>query len=73
MLDKMIFIEKWYSKFIIILGLTTFAEILKYFGIYSLGSTFDYYDILMYVTGTGLAVIFERFILKRIFKYWDFK
>ena len=71
--DKTIFIEKWYLKFFIILGLTTFAEILQYFGVYTLGSTFDYYDILMYGTGAGLAVIFERFIFKAIFRYWDYE
>ena len=71
--DRMIFLEKWYLKFSIIFGLTSLAEIQQYYGIYALGSTFDYLDILMYGTGVGLAVIFERYIFKRFFKYWDYK
>ncbi len=70
---KMPYIRKWYIKSTILFGLTVFAEILQYFGIYALGKTFDYYDILMYGIGISLAVFFDRLILKRILKNWDYQ
>ena len=64
-------LQKWYVKASLIIGITTFAEILQLLGIYALGITFDPMDILMYVLGVGVAVIFDRYLLKRFIPFWD--
>ncbi len=64
-------LRKWYIKAAIIIGATTFAEILQFFGVYALGKTFDPIDILMYVLGVGAAVIFDRWIFKRFIPFWN--
>lgn len=55
-------------KAVIIFLVPTFAEILQYFHIYALGSTFDPLDIIMYAAGVGLAVLADIIIFPRIFK-----
>ena len=64
-------LRKWYIKSTIILGFTTLAEILQFFGIYALGNTFDFIDILMYALGVGIAVVFDRLLFKRLIPFWD--
>jgi len=66
-------LQKWYVKAALIIGITTLAEILQLLGIYALGITFDPIDILMYVSGVGIAVVFDRVIFKRFIPYWDLK
>jgi len=66
-------LRKWYVKAAIIIGFTTFAEILQLLGIYALGITFDPFDILMYALGVGVAVIFDRLIFKRFIPFWNIK
>jgi hypothetical protein len=65
--------RKWYIKALLIIGFTTLAEILQFFGFYVLGITFDIIDILMYIIGVGVAVIIDRLIFKRFIQFWDFK
>jgi hypothetical protein len=66
-------LQKWYVKAAIIIGFTTLAEILQLLGIYALGITFDPVDILMYVSGVGIAVILDRLLFKRFIPFWDLK
>lgn len=66
-------LRKWYVKAAVIIGITTLAEILQLLGVYALGITFDPVDIIMYVSGVGIAVMFDRFIFKRIILFWDVK
>ena len=66
-------LQKWYVKAAIIIVLTTLVEILQLFGVYALGITFDPIDILMYVFGVGIAVIFDRLLFKRFIPFWDFE
>lgn len=44
------------------------VEILQFFGIEFLGSTYDPWDILMYAIGTGLGIIIDLTILDRFEK-----
>ena len=64
-------LRKWYVKAAIIIGFTTLAEILQLMGIYALGITFDPFDILAYMAGAGIAVLFDRFFFKRFVPFWD--
>ena len=64
-------LQKWYVKAAFIIGITTLAEILQFLGVYALGITFDPIDILMYVLGVGVAVIFDRLLFKRFIPFWD--
>ena len=64
-------LQKWYVKAAIIIGLTTLAETLQYFGINALGITFDPFDILAYVVGVGIAVIFDRTVFRKFIPNWD--
>lgn len=68
---KIKILRKWYIKAAIIIGATTLAEILQFFGVYALGKTFDPIDILMYVLGVGTAVIIDRLIFKRFIPFWN--
>ncbi len=65
--------RKWYVKALLIIGFTTLAEILQFFGIYAIGITFDFMDILMYIIGVGVAVIMDRLIFKQFIPFWDFE
>jgi len=49
------------------------AEIFQYFGIYALGITFDLIDIIMYGAGLMAAVIVDKQVFARIFKFWTIK
>jgi len=64
------FLRDWRIKAIIIFLVTTAAEICQYFGIYALGVTFDMIDIMMYSIGVVLAVIVDRQVFARLFKFW---
>lgn len=64
-------LRKWYVKAALITGLTTLMEILQLVGVYALGTTFDPVDILAYVSGVGIAVIFDRLIFKRFIPFWN--
>lgn len=64
-------LKKWYVKAAIIIGIATTAEILQLFGVYALGVTFDPLDILAYMLGVGIAVIFDRLLFKRLVPFWD--
>ncbi len=64
-------LKKWYVKASIIIGLTTLAEFLQLLGIYALGITFDPIDIIVYVLGVGIAVIFDRLVFKQFISSWD--
>jgi len=48
-------------------------EILQFFGIYALVTTFDPFDILAYVIGVGIAVFFDRFVFRKIIPNWNLK
>jgi hypothetical protein len=50
--------------------LPSIAETCQYFGIPVLGSTFDPWDYLMYVTGTTAAAIVDTQVFPRIFDFW---
>jgi hypothetical protein len=63
--------QKWYAKAAFIILITTIEEILQLLGINALGITFDPIDILMYVSGVGIAVIIDRFLLKQFIPFWD--
>lgn len=64
-------LRKWYVKAALIIGVTAVAEILQLFGIYAIGITFDPVDILIYVSGVGVAVVFDRLLFRRIIPFWD--
>jgi len=66
-------LEKWYVKAAIIIGFTTLVEFLQFFGIYALGITFDPFDIIAYVMGIGIAIIFDRLIFRKFIQNWDLK
>ncbi len=46
------------------------AETCQYFGIPVLGSTFDVLDYLMYAAGALTAVVVDRELLARAFRWW---
>ncbi|MBC8181969.1 hypothetical protein H8E88_12690 [candidate division KSB1 bacterium] len=64
------FLRDWRVKSIIVFSVATTAEICQYFGIYALGVTFDLIDIIMYGVGVLMAVIVDRLVFTRIFKFW---
>ena len=64
------FLRPWWLKAALIFGTATTAEILQFFGVYALGSTFDPLDIAAYAAGTLLAVAVEQFIFSRWFQFW---
>lgn len=64
-------LRKWYVKAALIIGVTAVAEILQLFGIYAIGITFDPVDIVMYFSGVGVAVVFDRLLFRRIIPFWD--
>lgn len=61
----------WYVKAGLVFGIATTAEILQAFGVYALGRTFDYFDILAYATGVLLAAFTDRLLFARFFSFWD--
>ena len=65
------YLHKWYLKAGLILGITTLLEMLQYFGIYALGSTFDPIDLIAYIAGVGLAVFFDRVVFKQLIPNWE--
>ncbi len=60
----------WYVKAVPVLAIGVVVEISQYFGIPIFGSTFDPWDFAAYVSGVGLAVIFDILIFPRIFSFW---
>lgn len=66
-------LRKWYVKAAVIVGFATLLEILQFFGIYALGTTFDPFDILSYAIGVGIAVFFDRYVFRKIIPNWDLK
>lgn len=66
--QKIDLLRRWWVKAGLLFGLACAAEMLQFFGVYALGSTFDPIDILMYAMGTLLAVMVERSLFAR----WEF-
>jgi len=50
---------------VFVFGIGVLTETLQYFHVPIFGRTFDPLDLLMYGIGIGLAVVFEKQILKR--------
>lgn len=69
--DQIIFLRKWFVKFLLIFGGATVAEILQAFGIYALGVTFDPLDIVMYASGALAAAGIEKLLFERIISSWN--
>lgn len=67
------FFKTWWSKALLLFLLITGAEFMQMFGIYALGVTFDWLDILAYFVGISLAVLLERLGFSRIFPDWDYR
>jgi hypothetical protein len=63
-------LRPWWLKAGLVFGAATMAEILQFFGIDTLGVTFDPLDIVMYACGTLLAVVLERGIFNRWLSFW---
>lgn len=62
----------WKIKALIIFSATTFAETLQGFGLYFLGSTFDFYDLIAYSVGIIFAVFFDKKIFKKYVPNWKY-
>jgi hypothetical protein len=54
----------------LVFGAATTAEVLQFFGIYTLGITFDPLDIAAYAFGVLLAVVLERGTFVRWLPFW---
>ena len=64
------FFRKWQTKALIVFGGCTFTEIMQAFGIYLLGVTFDWLDILMFGISVLVADLFDKIIFSRLLPYW---
>ncbi len=65
-----LFLRPWWVKAGLVFGAAVTAEVLQFFGIYALGTTFDPFDIAMYAAGTLLAVFTEQTIFSRWLSFW---
>lgn len=66
------FLQKWYTKALIVFGVMTFSEIMQIFGIYFFGVTFDPIDILMFGIGAVIAAFIDTQIFERIIPKWKY-
>ena len=71
--ERLTFLKHWQTKAGLIVTGTILMELLQKFGIYALGITFDPLDILMYVLGTGFAVLLDQVLLPRFIPGWKNK
>ena len=67
------FLRNWKLKAALIFTGATITELLQYFDIYALGTTFDPMDIVAFAVGAIMAVLIDRFLFPRIFSFWAIK
>lgn len=65
------FLRNWYTKGFIVFALSTFTEIMQFFGFYVLGVTFDILDIAMFGVGVTIAILFDKLIFERFIPHWN--
>jgi glycopeptide antibiotics resistance protein len=57
-------------KGILVLGAASCVEIAQFYGVHIFGSTFDPVDIVMSAIGIIIAIVFDKILFPRIFKFW---
>jgi hypothetical protein len=60
----------WQSKMAVAFLVPSVAETCQFFGLPVLGSTFDWFDYATYAAGTISAVLVDRQVFSRLFKFW---
>ncbi|NTU75771.1 MAG: hypothetical protein HGA86_06595 [Anaerolineaceae bacterium] len=63
--------RSWQVKLAAAFVIPAAAETLQYFGVPTLGSTFDPLDYGMYAIGAGLAALVDTQVFARVFKFWN--
>lgn len=66
------FLRKWQTKGLIVFVAMTLSEILQLFDIHFFGVTFDPLDIVMFATGTLIAIVFDKVIFQKWFPNWSY-
>ena len=61
----------WWVKAGLVFGAATAVEIAQYFGAPLFGRTYDPVDFVMYALGVGLAVLLDRCVFVRAFRFWS--
>jgi len=64
------FLRSWEMKAGLVCLLAAAAEVLQYFGVPVLGSTFDPLDFVMYAIGALSAAVVDRQVFSRVFGFW---
>lgn len=64
------FLRPWIVKAVPVVVAAFSVETAQFFGVEIFGCTFDPLDYAAYVFGVGLAVVFDRVILTRLFPFW---
>ena len=54
------------ARGLLVFGVGAVTETMQYFGVPIFGRTFDPVDYLMFGIGTGIGIVFERFMLSRM-------
>jgi len=60
------FLRGWRVKALLVIGVTSCAEVLQGLGVPLFGRTFDPRDFAMFAGGVLLAVVADRFLLERL-------
>lgn len=66
------FLRKWQTKGLIVFVAMTLSEILQLFDIHFFGVTFDPLDIVMFATGTLIAIVFDKVIFQKWCPNWSY-
>jgi hypothetical protein len=65
------FLRPWWIKALPVLAVGFGVEIAQFTGAPIFGRTYDPLDFVMYGIGVGMAVVADRFVLPRIFPFWE--
>lgn len=65
------FLRDWRVRALVVLGVSSFAELMQSLGVPLLGSTYDPLDFAMYGAGVLLAVVADRIVLARWLPGWS--
>ena len=60
----------WIFNGILVLGAASCVEIAQFYGVHIFGSTFDPVDIVMSAIGIIIAIVLDKILFPRIFKFW---
>jgi len=63
-------LKPWPVKALLVFGAAACVEMAQYVGLPIFGSTFDPLDFAVYALGVALAIILDRLVLPRLFRFW---